>query len=599
MAVMGNEFRVNTYQGDWQENPTILTFADGGFMIVWDSFYSNYDTEVDVTYLAGQRYDASGRRVGNEIVFDAVAECSSENANITLLSDGSYVVVYEFANNDPIITNNAVIYANVYNANGTKRAEVRVDSADSNVNEALQPTVFATANGGFRVMWREDRSTGGFDRIMTRAFDRDGDALGPSRVANVNQDEFDQEHPVSVTLENGSTITAWRSEASFELGTDLDANELRGTLTDRNGNIVKSDFSMGQLQGTITGVGNPNGLAYSFAALDSGGFVMSHLRYAEDMGYTNPDYDDAVVLRFFDSRGNIVRGDRVVHLSDEYLNETSITQLDTGELVVVWEQPGAGDDIGEDVFGRMLASDGTPITGVFEIGIDGDRYDSQEDPIVKALAGGGFIVTYTSESIDNDSRGIAARIYGRATAENDRLGVDRTGMMAGLDGDDRLTGNTYRNVLSGNLGDDTLSGGDGRDRLIGGRNNDVLYGGDGDDTLSGSTGRDTLTGGSGADTFQITKKPGAGYADHITGWGDDDVLAIQNSAFKGIGSAGRFDRDDFKLTGQSLDSGDRLIYSKASGTLYFDADGSGSADRRAIMIFDSKPTLTAADIILI
>jgi len=41
---------------------------------------------------------------------------------------------------------------------------------------------------------------------------------------------------------------------------------------------------------------------------------------------------------------------------------------------------------------------------------------------------------------------------------------------------------------------------------------------------------------------------------------------------------------------------DRLIYDRASGSLYFDADGTGSADAVLFAMLDSRPLITAADV---
>ena len=62
---MGAEFRVNSYQDNWQRNPHITTFADGGFLVVWESYLNDYEEgSPSATYVAAQRYNAAGQRVG-------------------------------------------------------------------------------------------------------------------------------------------------------------------------------------------------------------------------------------------------------------------------------------------------------------------------------------------------------------------------------------------------------------------------------------------------------------------------------------------------------------------------------------------------------
>ncbi|ASF45650.1 hypothetical protein CEK71_05960 [Methylovulum psychrotolerans] len=82
--------------------------------------------------------------------------------------------------------------------------------------------------------------------------------------------------------------------------------------------------------------------------------------------------------------------------------------------------------------------------------------------------------------------------------------------LAGLAGNDKLTGGSLADHLDGGSGYDTLYGNAGDDSLSGGLSGDVLWGGDGDDTLSGDGGNDVLygergndilSGGNGKDTY--------------------------------------------------------------------------------------------------
>ncbi len=591
---MANEFRVNTYQDNWQRNPDIVTYADGSFMIVWESYFNNYDdSDLALTYIAGQRYDASGRPVGGEIVIDAVNGSVSETPSVARLRDGGTVVAFTFDNYDDIFSTDEKIYVKIYNADGSVRQDAfRIDTpATTGDRGAYAPEVVALANGGFRVSWVADvgdrPGTGiAFEEIYSRTFTANGTALTPRDVHDsIRVTEFDQGPPDSVALRGGNTITVWRSESSFPDGTDIDANELRGTLTDGQGRVLRADFSLGVMEGEITSMGNNRGLAYELAPLANGGFVMSHTRYGRDVGFPSDDFNNAVAVRFFDARGNIVRNDRAIFVTDEIIFDTSVTQLATGEIVVVWEQyPDVGP--GEDVMGRILSPTGTPISATFRIGFNADDYDSQTSPVVRALAGGGFVVAYESESIDSDNEGIAARIFGRGTAGADRLGVDATGTIAGLAGNDALTGNARANALFGGDGRDSLGGNGADDRLVGGTDADALWGGGGRDTLAGGLGRDVLTGGADADRFVIDSRPAAGQADRIADFGAADILAIENAVFGSLGPAGRFDAADFKRLGQPLDASDWLIYAQATGTLSLDSNGSGAGGRTVIAILD-------------
>ncbi len=617
---MGAELRVNTYQANWQRAPDILALADGGFLVVWESYFDNFDDGPVTTYVAGQRYNSAGQAVGGEIVFDAVNGANSGSPRATLLADGGFVLVWTFDNYDAILTTKTKVYTQVFNADGSARsAAMRVDTVAS--NDAVLPEAIAHANGSFSVVFGVDRSTSLFDQIYCQQFTAAGAKIGGNQLVNTNEGEFEQIYVRSTSLTNGTSLALWNSEGSFEIpGSSLDSNELRGTLYRADGTVLRGDFSLGWNIGTV---GQNNGFGYDVAALQTGGFVVTHLGYDHDLGLDTPDRSYYTLMRFFDAAGNQTGPIRQVFASDDLPNLTRVVQLQTGQIVVVWSQDPMQAQISDDVYGRVFSATGTALTGVFEISVDAGSYDEQGSPEIAALRGGGFAVTYTSESIDNDDEGIALRVFGRGTAGNDVLTVDITGQMAGLGGADRLTGNALRNMLDGGTGNDSLwglgghdtlagqsgldqlfggdgndllQGGSGEDRLFGGAGNDTLEGGSGVDVLAGGTGRDTLIGRSGADDFLFAERSLSTNTDTISDFTSIDRIVLENAVFTGL-AAGALAASAFKALrpGAVVDSNDRLIYEQSTGRLFFDPDGSGAAGRGVIAVLANRPTLTAED----
>ena len=144
------------------------------------------------------------------------------------------------------------------------------------------------------------------------------------------------------------------------------------------------------------------------------------------------------------------------------------------------------------------------------------------------------------------------------------------------------TGNSLKNTLIGNSDNNTLDGGSGNDKMIGGLGNDTMIGG---------SGKDTLTGGTGSDTFVFdTTLNSSTNRDTITDFShNDDTIQLSKSVMSALGALGTLSVNDFKLSTQTLDSSDRIIYNQRSGTLFYDADGSGSSAALQIAILDSRP----------
>jgi Ca2+-binding RTX toxin-like protein len=159
---------------------------------------------------------------------------------------------------------------------------------------------------------------------------------------------------------------------------------------------------------------------------------------------------------------------------------------------------------------------------------------------------------------------------------------------------DVIVGSLFDETLRGEEGSDRLTGNAGNDRLLGGAGRDRLTGGDGNDTLWGGAGHDTLTGGLGQDIFVFNSAPQSRTnIDRITDFtAADDVFYLENAVLKNIGYVKRPLRDDFFHLGKSAeDALNRIIYDKASGSLYYDPDGTGSATQIKIAVLTNKVSL--------
>lgn len=573
---MGMEILVNGYQHFWQRSPDILTFADGGFLITWDGYYSESGTTA--IYAAQQRFNASGYKASGESFVHAVVGTYSASARSARLTDGGYVVVWE--QDDQLITQRTEIWAQIFNANGTPRGDtLRVDTVAA--ENAILPEVYATTSG-FSVVWGVERSDALDHQLYRQSFTATGARVGTNTLVNVNVGTFEQDYARSATLTNGQTITIWNSEGTLDTGEPLDHNEIRGTLTFAGGAVRRDDFHLTRNYGTVETEYGKTGIGYDVAALNDGGFVISHNAYDYELGLDLPQTPFLTVFQKFDANGNPTTGKLFVTGGDTMPEETRIAQLASGQIVVVWQIDTLNNN-GDDIMGRIFSASGRALTAAFKIGVDsGGNFDRQSQPELEALAGGGFVVAYTSDSIDPSDTGIAARIFGRGTMVADVLNVDQSGSMAGLAGNDRLSGDARRNLLAGGGGADTLIGNDGAD------------------TLAGGAGSDVLSGGTGPDQFLFDTAPKATTPpDHLTGLTSDDVIALESRVFLGIGTEGALAAGRFKVLGSGIDADDRILYDRATGTLYHDSNGSVAGGRVAFAVIDTAPALTAADFLVV
>ncbi len=152
---------------------------------------------------------------------------------------------------------------------------------------------------------------------------------------------------------------------------------------------------------------------------------------------------------------------------------------------------------------------------------------------------------------------------------------------------------------------DSVTGNESNNRLVGDAGDDTLAGGAGDDTLQGGAGADTVTGGTGIDQFLLDQLPvSASDYDVITDFvsGVDDVL-INAPILLGITNVLAPFSPGILRSGSGVttaaDSDDLLIYDTATGNLYVDRDGNGSASAPVqIARLQGAPTLTVSDLVI-
>lgn len=160
-----------------------------------------------------------------------------------------------------------------------------------------------------------------------------------------------------------------------------------------------------------------------------------------------------------------------------------------------------------------------------------------------------------------------------------------------------LAGGSNANTITGNKGANRINGDDG---------NDKLYGGAGNDRLCGGNGKDALTGGSGKDVFVFDTRPNKkANLDRILDFSvKDDTIWLDNKYMpklgKGTPSKPRKMSKSFFAVDKAKDKNDYLIYSKKTGYLSYDADGSGSKYKPVeIALLKKGLALTYNDVFII
>ncbi len=212
-----------------------------------------------------------------------------------------------------------------------------------------------------------------------------------------------------------------------------------------------------------------------------------------------------------------------------------------------------------------------------------------------------------------------------------------------------ITGNAGNNSIDGRVGNDTMTGQGGNDTYFVDSAGDVIVEFTGTDTvrasvtytlgagvtvetlqaattslainltgnelaqrvigsnavniINGGAGNDTLTGYGGNDFFVFnTALSSSTNVDTITDFNAvADTIRLENTGtnlFNALG-VGTLAASRFVVGTTALDTADRIIYNKATGALFYDADGSGAGAAVQFAVIQNKVTLTAADFVVI
>lgn len=676
---LGAEFKINTYTSRTQSASNVTALVDGGFMVTWQSY--NQDGSGWGAY--GQRFDASGKAIGDELLISTTTTGDQSDPFVTTLADGGFVVAWQSKDQDG---SDWGVYGQRFDADGLPvGSEFRINTYIN--GDQSQPRVTGLFDGGFVVSWHSGNAQDGNDYgIYAQRFDANGNkipltqtnALPTGDVTITGKLTEGQTLTVGNTLADadglsGAITYQWQADntivgtgKTYTLTTaDVDKTiTVTASYTDDNGTaeskaslptdavnpLPPTAITVTSTDDLITGENGDaahfnvvltsqpaRDVAITFVSSDKTEGALTH----PTLTFTSNNWSTPQVLEI-KGVDDVLEDKTVAYsvnaainsLDINYKNITlaplNLTNTDN-EDVIYGDQGGAKQDVlkefdGNDrLYGQAMADDLSGGIGddVLYGGYDNDLlfgedgndilYGQEDNDRLEGgngkdtLDGGSGIDTmiggagndtyylgYDAKDVVTDN-GLPSDIdtiimpY-QLTSYTLPKGIEKGTIAAGTEASN-LTGNTSNNALTGNEGNNILNGAVGRDSL---------FGGSGDDVLLGGTGNDILSGGAGADIFKFDAALTAN-SDKITDFVvADDTIQLDHAVFTKLTTTGVLNINNFVSATKAVDSNDYLVYNKATGALFYDADGSGtSADGIQIALLGVNLALTNADFFVI
>ncbi len=524
---IGDEFLVNTSTNGYQWFQDVTGLEGGGFVVTWRDVVSGSWS------VRGQIYDSDGDAVGGEFEIPTTTTDNQNEPSITSLEDGGFVAVWSDGSATGGDTSYLAVRGQVFGANGAPVGDEILVNTTTNASQ-YDATVQSLEGGGFVVAW-EDYGETGADlsglAIRAQLFDSAGNKVNSEFLVNSSTEEH-QFDPVIGGLQNGGFVIVWVDGSATNGDSD---HAIRGQIYDADGAPVDGEFLINTITAGTQSVA-------SVIGLQNGGFFVTW----NDRSLS-PDDPSVTAIRgqLFDASG-AKSGDEILvnTTTDGWQTTSSITQLESGDIVVAWSDGSQSrdtilngqffsfDDGGGTGGGGGGGSGGPSPTGsagndFIEGGEFGDVLAGMAgDDIIFGLAGTDIIYGNQGSDIIYGNQGEDVIFGGQGNdivfgGQNADViyGNLQNDVIYGNIGNDVIYGNLQNDVIYGNIGNDVLYGGQNDDVLYGGQDQDTLYGNLGNDVLNGNLGNDILYGGAGVNTMIGGQGADTFYVD-----GDDVVL---------------------------------------------------------------------------
>jgi S-layer homology domain len=198
-VAQGAEFLVNTYTTGYQYNQAVAIDDANNFVVVWTS--DRQDGSYDGVF--GQRFDASGTRLGAEFRVNSTTSFRQLGASIAVAPGGDYVVVWASPDADSY-----GIFGQRYDASGLPAgAEFQVNTYTT--AQQYIPSVDADGAGNFVVVWTSvDTSPAGRVGTYGQRFSAAGTPQGGEFAVNSDPSDF-QVRARMARSRDGSFVVVW------------------------------------------------------------------------------------------------------------------------------------------------------------------------------------------------------------------------------------------------------------------------------------------------------------------------------------------------------------------------------------------------------
>ena len=238
---------------DRQYHPVLAVDPAGGFLVVWEG-HNLTRNFVDFSGIFAQRYDDSGRRIGEEFQINSPATRFAGSPAMATDSAGNLVVVWEGGSAEDSA---AGIFGRRYDAAGAAAGD-EFQVSNFTTDAQFAPAVATGVAGEFVVVWQ--RAAFYTSQVVGCRYDSGGTPIGG--VFPVTADSgYTHASPTVATLPSGGFLVVWERDDLTQLffgPGDIVAQRYSASGAPRGGELVVSGVRTGH-QGSPAVTANASG----------------------------------------------------------------------------------------------------------------------------------------------------------------------------------------------------------------------------------------------------------------------------------------------------------------------------------------------------
>lgn len=407
----GGEYSIGGALPGDQVRPRLSVNSGGGYLVWEDNFTDGSGMGISAVAL-----DNHLQRHGSAFRVNPTGRGDQENPRVALLNGGGAVFVWQGGR--PGFQH---IYARFMSSSNTwLTGEVQVNTF--NRNSQINPDVAVLTNGNIVVVWASFNQAGSssLQDVYAQLFSPAGQKIGVEIAVN-QLTLFNQRTPAVAALSDGRFVIVWITEQeqpssppehtspsltfdpAYRPSVDVKARvfEADGSPSLNTSGVSLPEIFVNNLNVGYSICANP-----SIAAGTNGGFVVAWGQ--RDLQNRSNSWD-VFIIPFSTASGIPTAGaSRCVNTEvygDQYAPQICALEND---YLVTWTSLGQ-DGSREGVYGRFLASDGSPTTPEFRV--NSTTVSRQMHPAVAADNDGRFAAVWTSFVGGNSSFDLYAQQY--------------------------------------------------------------------------------------------------------------------------------------------------------------------------------------------